>query len=269
MPSPPLVLQIQLDGPSAANASRVRQQIQQVLENNGLANVTKSTQQATRATRTFGEAIGVAGRNFVAYTSAVAIVGRVSIALSRATRDAIKFEREFVKLAQVLNTSVSSLSGLNREISALSREFGISANVIAKTSVILAQSGLAANDVAVALRSLSKTTLASTFQNIAQTTEGAIAIIAQFGEGAKNLEKQLGQINAVTKAYATESSDLIEAVRRGGAAFVAAVETLHSSLPCSQRLEVQPVNLLKLSLLVSAQFSPDSNALEPLSSSNL
>ena len=222
MPSPPLVLQIQLDGPSAANASRVRQQIQQVLENNGLANVTKSTQQATRATRTFGEAIGVAGRNFVAYTSAVAIVGRVSIALSRATRDAIKFEREFVKLAQVLNTSVSSLSGLNREISALSREFGISANVIAKTSVILAQSGLAANDVAVALRSLSKTTLASTFQNIAQTTEGAIAIIAQFGEGAKNLEKQLGQINAVTKAYATESSDLIEAVRRGGAAFVAA-----------------------------------------------
>ena len=231
-----LTFQVQLQAPRNSNVTAIKRQIQAglgniqaniqlknaVSANKQINSITNSTKEATKATRTFGEAIGIAGRNFVAYTSAVAIVGRLSVALSRATRDAIKFEREFVKLAQVLDTNVGNLKGLNREISGLSREFGISANVIAKTSVILAQSGLNANEVAKALRTLSKTTLASTFQNIGQTTEGAIAIIAQFGQGAGALEKQLSQVNAVTKDYATESADLIEAVRRGGAAFVAA-----------------------------------------------
>ena len=231
-----LTFGVDIRPPSRSNTSRVRQTIQQQLGDvqldlrmrggrqaqQDLAGINQKTKDATKSTKSFGEAIGIAGRNFVAYTSAVAIVGRLGIALSRSTRDAIKFEREFVKLAQVLKTSVSGLGGLSKEISELSREFGLSANIIAKTSVILAQSGLNAGQVAIALRALSKTTLASTFQNIGQTTEGAIAIIAQFGEGAQALERQLGSINAVTKAYAAESSDLIEAVRRGGAAFVAA-----------------------------------------------
>ena len=220
--SPPMVFQVVLQGPTSANSSAVRQQIQRALANTGLGNVTKGTDQATKATKTFGEAIGLAGRNFVAYSSAVAIVGRLGIAMSRATRDAIKFEREFVKLAQVYNVSSGSLKGLNKEISSLSREFGISANVIAKTSVVLAQSGLNAREVALALKTLSKTTLASTFENIAQTAEGAVAIIAQFGQGAAALEKQLGQVNAVSKAFAVESGDIIESIRRTGGAFKAA-----------------------------------------------
>jgi hypothetical protein len=231
-----LPFQVQIVAPKSGNVSAVKQQIQSGLgninaniqlqnaasTNRQINSITSSTQKATKETKSFGEAIGLAGRNFAAYTSAVAIVGRLSIALSRATRDAIKFEREFVKLAQVLEVNVGDLKGLSKEISQLSREFGLSANIIAKTSVILAQSGLNAREVAVALRTLSKTTLASTFNNIAQTTEGAIAIISQFGQGASALEKQLGAVNAVTKSYAAESSDLIEAVRRGGAAFVAA-----------------------------------------------
>jgi hypothetical protein len=231
-----LTFQVVLTPPSGGNVSALRKQIQSGLGNiqanvqlNNAATANKqinaisaSTNKATKETKSFGDAIGLAGRNFAAYSSAVAIVGRLSIALSRATRDAIKFEREFVKLAQVFDTSVKNLKGLSNQISVLSQEYGLSANIIAKTSVVLAQSGLTARETERALNALAKTTLASTFQNIGLTAEGAIAIIAQFGEGVGALEAQLGAINAVSKKFAVESGDIIEAVRRGGGAFKAA-----------------------------------------------
>ena len=231
-----LTFQVILTPPTGGNVSALRQQIQAGLGNiqanvqlNNAATANKqlnaisaSTKKSTKDTKNFGDAIGIAGRNFAAYTSAVAILGRISIAISRATRDAIKFEREFVKLAQVFDTNVKNLEGLSNKISELSQQYGLSANVIAKTSVVLAQSGLTARETQIALNSLAKTTLASTFENIGQTAEGAVAIIAQFEEGVGSLESQLGAINAVSKKFAVESNDIIEAVRRGGGAFKAA-----------------------------------------------
>jgi TP901 family phage tail tape measure protein len=112
-------------------------------------------------------------------------------------------------------------------MSDLSREFGLSATVIAKTSVILAQSGLTAKQTEQAMSTLAKTTLAATFDSIASSTEGAVAIMAQFGTEASKLESQLGAINAVSKRFAVESGDIIEAVRRSGGAFRAAGGTLN------------------------------------------
>jgi hypothetical protein len=210
---------------SQRQLNAVTRQIQSSLGNLSAKNLTtidRELNKGAKSAQTFGEAIGLSARRFVAYTSAVAVVGRLSSALTRATRDAIKFEREFVKLAQVFDTSVKSLGSLSGEISNLSKEFGINANVIARTSVVLAQSGLSARDTEKALRSLAKTTLASTFEDIGKTAEGAVAILAQFGAGVGALESQLGSINAVAKKFAVESGDIIEAVRRAGGAFNAA-----------------------------------------------
>ena len=226
-----LNVQVQVSGPNRGQVSAVKRQIQNQLSNinadvqigsKSLQNVNKELEKGRRSAQSFGDAIGLSARRFVAYTSAVAVVGRLSSALTRATRDAIKFEREFVKLAQVFETSTRNLDGLSKEISSLSREFGISANVITRTSVVLAQSGLSARDTEKALRSLAKTTLASTFENIGKTAEGAVAILAQFQQGVGSLEAQLGSINAVSKKFAVESGDIIEAIRRAGGAFNAA-----------------------------------------------
>ena len=215
--------------PSASNMSAVQRQIRSQLSNIGLNvqfNNAKQLQQqidkSTKGVHDFGEAVGLAGRRFVAYTSAVAIVGRIGLALSRATSDAIRFEKEFVKIAQVLDTNVSSIKGLETSITSLSRAYALSANIITKTGVVLAQSGLNARGVEKALEALTKTTLASTFGDIANTAEGAVAIIAQFREGAGSLERQLGAVNAVSKKFAVESQDIIDAVKRAGGAFQAA-----------------------------------------------
>jgi len=231
-----ILIQVQLGSPTKANVNAVTKQIQSALSNvsanvqiqNGrqatqtLQNVKKGADSASRSMTSFGEAIGLSARRFVAFTSAVAVVGRLTAALSQATREAIKFEREFVKLAQVFDTDVKALGRLQNSISGLAQEFGLSANVIAKTSVILAQSGLNARDTEQAMRTLAKTTLAATFDSIASSTEGAVAIMAQFGTQANLLESQLGAINAVSKKFAVESGDIIEAVRRAGGAFRAA-----------------------------------------------
>jgi TP901 family phage tail tape measure protein len=69
---------------------------------------------------------------------------------------------------------------------------------------------------------LPRLNLAPTFDDITQTAEGAVAILAQFGEGVGALERQLGAINRVAGQFAVESGDLISAVRRTGGVFKAA-----------------------------------------------
>ena len=53
------------------------------------------------------------------------------------------------------------------------------------------------------------------------TTEGLIATMAQFNIKAQDAEKVLGSLNAVSKKFAVESSDLISAIRRAGGVFAA------------------------------------------------
>jgi TP901 family phage tail tape measure protein len=81
---------------------------------------------------------------------------------------------------------------------------------------------------------LANTTLAPSFDNIIDTTEGAIAILNQFGREAKKtgqdikfLEQSLDAINQVSKNFAVESADLITAIRRTGGVFQAAGGSLN------------------------------------------
>ena len=138
-----ILIQVQLGSPTKANISAVTRQIQSALSNvsanvqiqNGrqaaqtLQTIKRGTDDASRSMNSFGEAIGLSGRRFLAFTSAVAVVGRLTSALSQATREAIKFEREFVKLAQVFDTDVKSLGRLQNSMSELSKEFGLAIRI--------------------------------------------------------------------------------------------------------------------------------------------
>ena len=71
--------------------------------------------------------------------------------------------------------------------------------------------------------------MAATFDNISDTTEGAVAILRQFrgevraaGGEVQFLRQAMDAINAVSKNFAVESADLISVVRRTGGVFEAA-----------------------------------------------
>ena len=181
--------------------------------------ITQQTQQATTAAHNMGKAFGASIKKFAAFNIATRAVGLFASKISSAVDEAIKFERELIKISQVTGKSVQQLGKLTQTITNLATGLGVSSTSLLETSRVLAQAGIKAGDLNVALTALAKTTLAPTFDNIAQTAEGAVAILAQFGEGVGALERQLGAINAVAGQFAVESGDLISVVRRTGGVF--------------------------------------------------
>jgi TP901 family phage tail tape measure protein len=182
-------------------------------------NYASSTQEAINATEEFGRAAGLAGRRFLGFSLvAGSVVGAIA-AIKTGISEAVKFEREFIKLTQIGGATRAELSQLNNEITRLSTNLGVSSKELLETSVTLRQAGLTVKQVTQAMEVLAKTNLAPTFDSIKDTTEGAIAIMAQFNIETKDLEKALSSANAVAAAFAVESKDIIQAVQRAGGAF--------------------------------------------------
>jgi hypothetical protein len=184
-----------------------------------ITNVTNSTKQATNAAQNMGRSFGLAFKRFAAFTVASRAVSLFTNTLANAVDEAIDFQREIVKIAQVTGKAVRDLQGLEKTIFRLAKTLGVNSKELLSTTRILSQAGIQARDLEVALAALAKTTLAPTFEDIGKTAEGAIAIIAQFKQGVGALEGQLGSINAVAGQFAVESGDLIGAIRRTGGVF--------------------------------------------------
>jgi hypothetical protein len=229
-----LTAQVQLQAPT--NARQVVNQIQQQLRGvnvqvnlqggqqaaNQVNNITKATKQATTQAQKMGKAFGTSIRRFSAFSIASRGISLLTSGLANATKEAIDFEREMIKISQVTGKTLGQLKGLESTITNLATSLGVSSKSILSVGRILAQAGIQARDLDVALTTLAKTELAPTFEDITKTAEGAVAILAQFGEGVGALERQLGAINRVAGQFAVESGDLISVVRRTGGVFKAA-----------------------------------------------
>ena len=189
----------------------------------------RSADEAANSMEAFGRNAGLAAKRVAGFTIATAAIVGLARAITNATREAIDFERELVKISQVTGKTTSDLKSFTAEVTKTATGMGVASASLLTVSRTLAQAGLTAAQTAKAMNILAKTDLAPTFDNLTATTEGAIAILRQFGNQTKttindinNLEKQLGAINAVSKKFAVESSDLITAVRRTGGVFKAA-----------------------------------------------
>ena len=181
--------------------------------------VAKSAKEASQQAQNMGRSFGLAFKRFAAFTVASRAVSLFTNTLAGAVDEAIDFQREMVKISQVTGKTMDDLKGLERTIFSLSKTLGVNSKELLSTTRILSQAGIKARELDVALTALAKTTLAPTFEDINETAEGAIAILAQFGKGVGALEQQLGSINAVAGQFAVESGDLIGAVRRTGGVF--------------------------------------------------
>jgi hypothetical protein len=229
-----LTAQLQLQAPT--NTGRVLTQIKNQLSGvkipidvKGAAKAQKQikkvadeAKRADSAAQSMGRSFGLAVKRFAAFTVASRAVSLVTNSLANAVEEAISFQREMIKIAQVTGKTVQELQGLQKTITDLAIGLGTSSKDLLTVTRILSQAGIKANDLNVALTALAKTTLAPTFTDIEQTAEGAVAILRQFGQGVGALERQLGAINAVAGQFAVESGDLIGAVRRFGGVFKAA-----------------------------------------------
>ena len=194
----------------------------------------KSLTSAAGSANSLGAALGSAARRFASITLATGFFLALTRALGSAVGRAVEFEKEMLKISQVTGKSVRDLSNLSKEVTRLASNLGVGSDEILNAARSLSQAGFSAQKVTGALKTLAQTDLAATFDNIADTTEGAIAILSQFrkevraaGGEVAFLEKAMDSINSVSKSFAVESADLISVVRRTGGVFEAAGGSLN------------------------------------------
>jgi TP901 family phage tail tape measure protein len=239
-----LTAQIQLQAPT--NTAQVVGQIKKQLKgvsvdikvksnasqvaklNKELQGVSKSSDASAKSIGRMNSSIAQSARRFSVITVATGSFLALARAVKNATGEAISFEREVVKISQVTGNTVKSLQSLTKEVTRLSTSLGASSSELLNVSRILAQAGFSALKTKQALEVLAQTTLAATFDNIQDTTEGAIAVLRQFSDEARRaggeikfLTSTLDAINSVSKSFAVESGDLITAIRRVGGVFAA------------------------------------------------
>lgn len=202
-----------------------------------LGKMSKTADEASASVGALGKGLVEATKKFTVLTLATGTFVGLARSLKNSAGEAVKFQREMVKISQATDTSLASLSGLSNEISKVSKNFGVSSTELVTAARNLVQAGFAASKVKGTLDLLAKTELAATFDSIADTTEGVIAVLNQFGKAAQRngteiefLEKSLSAINQVSKDFAVESADLITAIRTTGSAFESAGGSLDELL---------------------------------------
>ena len=217
-------IQKQLSG-ATVNVN-VAKSAQAVKDLNKVATATKAVQtqskKAASGADKMGKAFGSALKNVLRYDLARRVFSAFTNTIEQGVQDAIKFEREMIKIAQVSGQTMQQLKGLENTVSRLSTTLGVSSASLVKVGLILKQTGLSVKDTEIAMQALAKTDLAPTFDNIADTAETAVAAMRQFGLEASRLESLLGKINTVAANFAVEASDIGVAIKRAGGAFKAA-----------------------------------------------
>ena len=194
--------------------------------NKELRSVDKHARSSAASVGRLNRNLSEAARRFSVITVATGTMLAFAHAVKNAVGEAISFERELVKISQVSGRSVRNLQGLTKEITRLSTSLGASSADLLSVSRTLTQAGFSAQKTKQALDILAKTSLGATFDDIKNTTEGAIAVLRQFraeaqrtGGDIKFLEQTMDAINAVSKRFAVESNDLISVIRRVGGVF--------------------------------------------------
>lgn len=186
---------------------------------NSVDNLRSATDQTSDSMINLGRQTAITVRRFGAYTAATAVFFKLSSSIRESLSDAIDFEKQLTKVRQVTGESLFSLSKLTDEIERLAVGFGVSSSELLNASQVLSQAGFSANQVRVALSTLAKTDLSPTFDSIEQSTEGAIAVLNQFGLQVEELEGVFDSLNTVAAKFAVESGDLITAIRTAGGVF--------------------------------------------------
>ena len=147
---------------------------------NNLKNSAGNVQQATTAIEEFGKQSALAVKRFAAFSIVTSVINQFTSAVSNSFSTFVEFDRQLVRIGQVTGGSAADIKALSKEIGTLASSFGVASSDLAEVSVTLAQAGLTANQTRTALEALAKTSLAATFSNINNTTEGSIALMRQF-----------------------------------------------------------------------------------------
>ncbi|MEI8137214.1 MAG: phage tail tape measure protein, partial [Bacteroidota bacterium] len=188
----------------------------------GLGQIKSQISEATDSMENFGRQAGFAAKRFAAFAVTAGSIIAFTNTMKEAVSAAVDFDREMIRLRQVSSDTVQDVGAVGEQVTNLSKNLGVSSKDLIGVAVVLKQANLTLAETKDALEAMAQAALAPNFDNLKDTTEGAIAIMKQFKVEAKDLGAALGSVNAVAGEFAVEASDIIEAIRKTGGAFKAA-----------------------------------------------
>ena len=203
------------------NASSAAMSKAQASSAKQLGNTASQVGKAGNAISKFGKDAALALRRFAAFTVATTAVFGFVRAIGTAVKSGLQYQQTITKIIQVTGAASNQIESLNRTIDNLSNSLGVNANDLADIARTFAQTGQTIAEVEASMKAVARASLAPTFGSMKDTAEGLIAATAQFNIAAKDQEKVLGALNAVSKKFAVESEDLISVIRRAGGVFAA------------------------------------------------
>lgn len=202
----------------AAPGLRAVAQAMNALNNSSRA-AAKGTGQATTAMEDLGRQTALTVRRFGGFLIARDLVFGLTFAFKSVIVEAIKFEREITKVAQLQNTSMESARELGKFIGNLSTQFGTSSLELAKASQTLAQAGKRTGEIKSILQSLGQASLLPTFGDLEKSTDSLLAVLGQFNIKASETGRTLDILNSVSKDFNVSVDELFEGIRRSGSTF--------------------------------------------------
>jgi len=183
-----------------------------------IANTEKVSSSANKSMTSFSDSIFLAGKRYAAFVLATGVAFKAVGFLSDAVNSTLEFESALTRLDQILDQGSNRVANLKKQFLELSTATGTSASDLTEVATILAQAGLG-DSIDKAIEPLARIPLLPAFKDIKGTTEGLIAVFNQFGLKAEDTSRIIDQLNEVANKFAVTSEDVIEGVKRGGAAF--------------------------------------------------
>lgn len=131
------------------------------------------------------------------------------------TTTIIDTETATIELQRVLNDKNLSSSAISDELYQIAYDFGQTFDAVQSTAVKFAQTGMEWTDVVEATRA-TMLGLNTAELEVETATQGLIAVMAQFGKDASELEAVIDKINITADNFPVTSEKIVAALQRAG-----------------------------------------------------
>lgn len=179
----------------------------------------KGTGEVVGKMEDLGRQTAITIRRFGGFLIARDLVFGLGFAFKNAVGEAIKFERELTKIAQLQETSIASARELGKFIGDLAIKFGASSSELAQSAQVLAQAGKKTGEIKSILKTLGEASLIPTFDNLTKSSDSLLAVLGQFNLKGQDAAATFDILNSVSKEFNVSVDELFEGVRRAGSTF--------------------------------------------------
>jgi len=218
----------------------------------------RRSREATNVSEDLGKQAAITFRRFAGYLLVTRTMYGLAGAIRSATGEALKLNREFVKIAQLTDTSARGVSSLKSTTLELSKAYGTSTLEIVKAAQSLAQAGKSMSDIDQILRAITPATLVAEFGDLAKNTENMQALLTQFNLKASQTGDVLDVLNVITKEYDVSVQELFDGLKRSGSAFGALSGAINSVDPAKNLQSLREFAAIFTTIISTSRESAES-----------